>query len=215
MKTRNRILAALVAATMVTGMLAGCGKSEEKEEAKKGGDTSEHVVLTMYCIGDEGGIYAQEHLDKINELLTEKINAELNPVMVSWGDYKTKLPMVWASGEAYDLTYTSNWTGYFQEAGKGAFMDITDIFSEYAPKTYEECKEGGRIDGCKVDGKLYMVPNDKKEFTSFMYNYREDLRKKYNCPEIVDKETLNIYMRAWRIRLPFSQRIRQKLMNWP
>lgn len=195
---RNRILAVLVAATMTVGLLTGCGGKEEtaKGTAGKDGDTSEHVVLTMYCIGDEGGIYAQDHLDAVNEVLTEKINAEIDPVMVSWGDYKTKLPMVWASGEAYDLTYTSNWTGYFHEAGKGAFMDITELFPKYAPKTYAEFEENGRLETTKLDGKLYMVPNNKEEFTGYIYNYREDLRKKYDCPEIVDQNTFNEYLQA-------------------
>ena len=206
----KKIVAFVLAGSMVAAALAGCGNTSKSKEAAKpesgsettagteagAVDTSEHVVLTMYCIGDEGGIYAQQHLDKLNEVLTEKINAEINPVMVSWGDYKTKLPMVWAGGEAYDLTYVANWTGYFAEADKGAFMDITELFPAYAPKTYAECQEKGYLETTKVNDKLYMVPADKPEYTTFFYNYREDLRKKYNCPEIVDLETLETYMQA-------------------
>ncbi|WP_373264310.1 ABC transporter substrate-binding protein [Hungatella hathewayi] len=208
--TSKKIAAFVLAGSMVAAALAGCGNTSKSKETAKpesgteitagteaaAADTSEHVVLTMYCIGDEGGIYAQQHLDKLNEVLTEKINAEINPVMVSWGDYKTKLPMVWASGEAYDLTYVANWTGYFAEADKGAFMDITELFPAYAPKTYAECQEKGYLETTKVNDRLYMVPADKPEYTTFFYNYREDLRKKYNCPEIVDLETLETYMQA-------------------
>lgn len=206
MKKSKKIAAIMLAGCMGASMLSGCGKTAETKETAKpagtevteatGPDLSEHVVLSMYCIGDEGGIYAQQHLDKLNEVLTEKINAEINPIMVSWGDYKTKLPMVWASGEAYDLTYTANWTGYYTEADKGAYMDITELFPAYAPKTYAECEEKGYLDTVKVNGKLYMVPADKPEYTSFIYNYREDLRKKYNCPEIVDTDTLKAYLQA-------------------
>ena len=216
MKKSKKITALMLAGCMAAAMMTGCGNTSNSKEAAKpesgsetaagttgaagteaaDTDTSEHVVLTMYCIGDEGGIYAQQHLDKLNEVLTEKINAEINPVMVSWGDYKTKLPMVWASGEAYDLTYAANWTGYFTEADKGAFMDITELFPTYAPKTYAECEEKGYLESTKVNDKLYMVPADKPEYTSFFYNYREDLRKKYNCPEIVDMETLETYLQA-------------------
>ena len=158
MKKMKKITALLVSACMGAALMTGCSSTQEpsaqastpsdaapstsaestssEEQGTPAVDTSEHVVLTMYCIGDEGGIHAQEHLDKLNEVLTEKINASIEPIMVSWGDYKTKLPMVWASGEAYDLTYTSNWTGYFTEADKGAFMDITELFPAYAPLTY-------------------------------------------------------------------------------
>lgn len=159
-------------------------------------DTSEHVVLTMYCIGDEGGVHAQEHLDLINAMLTEKINAELDPIMVSWGEYKEKLPMAWASGEAYDLTYTSNWTNYYVEAARGAFMDITDLFPVYAPETYKYMQGKDLLDSTSVDGRLYMVPKDEPDYTTFLYVYREDLRKKYNCPEITSYEALETYMQA-------------------
>lgn len=159
-------------------------------------DTSKHVVLTMYCIGDEGGIYAQEHLDKLNAVLTEKINAEIKPIMTSWGDYKTKLPMVWASGEAYDLTYTANWISYYDEASKGAFMDISELFPKYAPQTYAEAEELDMLETTKVDGKLYMVPAYKEDYTTFLFCFREDLRKKYDCPEIDSWEDLMTYMQA-------------------
>lgn len=194
-KSKKRWMSGILTAGMAVGMLSGNGPAVSAADGAEA-DTSEHVVLNVYCIGDEGGIYAEDHIDAINELLTEKINAEINPIMVSWGDYTTKLPMVWASGEAYDLTYTSNWTNYYLEARKGAFMDITELFPKYAPNTYAEYEERGRLDTTKVDGKLYMVPNDHMEYTSFMYNYREDLRKKYDCPEIVDMETLKTYMQT-------------------
>ena len=210
----KKLMALFLAVLMVVSLFAGCGSEKAPEtEAPKapeaetpvveaepteeaGPDISEHVVLTMYCIGDEGGIYAQEHLDKLNAVLTEKINAEIEPIMVSWGDYKTKLPMVWASGEAYDLTYTANWVSYFDEAGKGAFMDVTELFPKYAPQTYAELSELDLLETTKVDGKLYMVPNNVPDYTTFMFNYREDLRKKYNCPEIDSWEDLEAYMQA-------------------
>ena len=217
-KPVKKIAAGLLSAAILSTCLAGCGSSTSSGSSTTGSssaattgeaagtpDTSEHVVLTMYCIGDEGGIHAQEHLDKINEYLTEKINAELNPVMVSWGDYRQKLPMVWASGEAYDLTFAANWTGYFTEGTKGAFMDITELLPTYAPETYARMQEEGTINAVSINGKICMVPVDAPEYTSFILNYREDLRKKYNCPEIVDDETLATYLQAIKDNEPGIQ----------
>ncbi len=244
---KKKVLSLLLAACMGTGLLAGCGgqaadqggtqtsaesnsESEAAEDIASEGDgadtsaaavpevdTSEHVVLTMYCIGDEGGIYAQQHLDELNKLLTDRINAEISPIMVSWGDYKTKLPMVWASGEAYDLTYTANWAGYFKEGGRGAFMNIDELFPAYAPKTYEELSGYDLLETTKIDGSLYMVPNYKPEYTGFVYQYREDLRKKYNCPEINSYETLNTYLQAIKDNepgmLPLGNNASEELMT--
>lgn len=222
---KKKLIALMLAASMVGTLLVGCGNEQpgnpdnsdgtventpgETNEIEPADDTdeetgdptpevdiSEHVVLTVYCIGDEGGIYAEDHIARLNEVLTEKINAEIQPIMVSWGDYRQKLPMAWASGETYDLTYTSNWTGYYKEAENGAFMDITELFPEYAPLTFAELSELDLLESTKVNGKLYMVPNNLPDYTTFIYNYREDLRKKYDCPEIVDRETLEIYLDA-------------------
>lgn len=192
MKTTK--LVALFLALIMSLSLASVALAED--------NLSEHVVLTVYCIGDEGGIHAQEHMDLVNAMLTEKINAELNPVMVAWGDYRTKLPMIWASGEAYDLTYSANWAGYYTEGAKGAFMDITELAPKYAPVTYSRMEERGIVDTLKIDGKLYMIPANKINYTTFLYNYREDLREKYGCPEIVDDETLAIYLQALKDNEP-------------
>lgn len=198
MSKRNKITAALLTAAMMLSLLAGCGGGNKSSggSGSAGDDLSQHVVLTMYCIGDEGGIHADEHIQMVNDYLTEKINAEIKPMMVSWGEYKQKLPMIWAGGEAYDLTFAANWTGYYTEGAKGAFMDITDLLPKYAPSVYASMEERGVIDSLKIDGGLYMVPTDVPEYTGFIINYREDLRQKYNCPEIVDDATFETYLKA-------------------
>lgn len=222
---KKKLLALLLTGCLGAALLAGCGNDNQSsgndqqsgsnssannqtnQQENSGSDAqgedetpeidiSEHVVLTMYCIGDEGGIYAEEHLNKLNEVLTEKINAEIDPLMVSWGDYKTKLPMVWSSGEAYDITYTANWASYFTEGSRGAFMNINELFPTYAPLTYAEMTGYDILETTKINGNLYMVPNYIPDYTTFVYQYREDLRKKYDCPEIVDYDTLNTYLQA-------------------
>ena len=76
-------LGMLTALSLCASMLAGCGSaaaSEEKADTAAAGTTAEsgaaesstaaegtnfdeEVELLMYCIGDEGGIYADEALD--------------------------------------------------------------------------------------------------------------------------------------------------------
>ncbi|NCC45183.1 MAG: extracellular solute-binding protein [Clostridia bacterium] len=161
---KNRVAAILLAACFGVSWMSACQPDvgyTSQQETETDADISEHVVLTMYCIGDEGGKDAQEHLDELNKILTEKINAEIDPVMISWGDYSKKLPMLWENGDPYDLTYTSNWTGYFKAADKGAFKEITDLFPEYAPKTYEEYVEKDLLETTKVNGKPVKIARPK------------------------------------------------------
>lgn len=116
--------------------------------------------------------------------------------MVSWGEYKEKMPLIYASGEAYDLVYVANWMNYTSEALKGPFLELSELMPKYAPKTYAEFKESGALDTALVDGKLYMVPSPTTDYTTYVTLWREDLRKKYNVPEITDWDSLAVYMDA-------------------
>lgn len=222
MRRMKKAAALLLASSMVVS-LAACGKKPTEptnpkvtdtqattkgttQETKEGQepasteadkpDTSKEVTLKLYTIGDEGGMYSNQALEQLNTLLKEKINATLEPLSVSWGDYREKMPLIYASGEAYDLAYTANWINYSKEAVKGAFLNINDLMQEYAPLTYKEMSEAGMLDSAMVNGGLYMVPSTKSDYTTHQIMYREDLRKKYNCPEITDYATLAQYCDA-------------------
>lgn len=221
MMRSKKLVAALLGISMISTLLTGCGdkdtsttpssqsqatkdsvaestdSSETVEpEESQAIDISEEVVLKMYCIGDEGGIYADDALDNLNAILKEKINATLEPLMVSWGEYRDKLPLIYASGEAYDLVYVANWCNYSAEALKGPFLELSELMPIYAPKTYAEMEADGTLETAKVNGSLYMVPSTSSDYTTHAFMWREDLRKKYNCAEITDWATLEAYMDA-------------------
>lgn len=217
MKRNKKLVSVFLILTMLSMLLVGCGNNEDKDTSKKTPDTkgqtkdegaadgvtaeepeeldiSKEVVLKMYCIGDEGGVYADLVLDNLNVILKEKINATLEPLMVSWGEYRDKLPLIYASGEAYDLVFVANWCNYAAEAVKGPFLELSELMPIYAPKTYAEMEENGTLVAAKVNGSLYMIPNTAPDYTTHAFMWREDLRKKYNLPEITDWATLETYM---------------------
>ena len=212
MKKIKRLTSMLLVLTMLSVLLIGCGKDKgketnessntkkdpvatqapkaEEEPKEEAIDISKEVVLKMYCIGDEGGIFADDALNTLNAILKEKINATLEPLMVSWGEYRDKLPLIYASGEAYDLVYVANWCNFAAEAIKGPFLELSELMPIYAPKTYAELSESGALDSAKVNGALYMVPSTAIDYTTHAFMWREDLRKKYNVPEITDWDSL-------------------------
>ena len=106
--------------------------------------------------------------DSLNAILKEKINATLEPLMVSWGEYRDKLPLIYASGEAYDLVYVANWCNYSAEALKGPFLELSELMPIYAPKTYAEMEADGTLETAKVNGSLYMVPSTCLLYTSYL-----------------------------------------------
>ena len=109
---KNRMkkgLALLLGAAMTTGLLAGCGSEGGSENsaasgseggnasAEAGGsasdaggaDTSEHVDLKMYLIGERTPDF-DEVYGKINEILEEKLNCSISVDFLSWGEQDTK-----------------------------------------------------------------------------------------------------------------------------
>lgn len=191
MKKAMRRIALLTTVVMVaTSMLAGCGQKESKgdstsatakpsQETSSKVDTSKEVELKMYLLGDKPKdtdlVYGE-----VNKLLKKDINATVTLSFLSWGDWQQKYPLIFASGETFDLVYTANWAQYNQQATKGAFYEITkDTLKKYAPKTAERMYPDA-WEQAKIGGKVYMLPMNFKEIQGSTIMYRKDIMDKYN-----------------------------------
>ncbi|SFA92022.1 putative aldouronate transport system substrate-binding protein [Cohnella sp. OV330] len=146
-------------------------------------DTSEHVKLKMVLVGpkapDTDEVYAE-----VNKILTEKINAELEVRFLDWGEMNQKYPLLFAANEDFDMAFTSSWAFYNPTARKDGFLELTeDLLKTYAPNTWANQDPVG-WDQAKIDGKIYMVPQDAFESGSAVAMVRGDLREKYNIPEL-------------------------------
>lgn len=192
MKRTHRIVSLTLAA-----MTAFAALPVMADEAKEyyGNDVSEHVELTLYYVGNE---YGDEEMifNYVNEVMEEKINATINFKALSMSDYATNYSLLLAGGEEVDLIYTSAWCYYADEAGKGAFNEITDeMIEQYMPQTFESQNvasyEQGKIDGC-----LYYMPCSKIGFGHPCVVIRGDLREKYGLDELETLDDLKEYMLA-------------------
>lgn len=191
MKKRVRIFAAMLAVMLMITFVCSCGK--KSEDVASGGELP-YVKLKCYIVGN---LAPQSNivLENLNKMLKEKINAELEITEMSWGDYKNKYSLVLASGENIDLIYTSNWCFYYTEAKKGAFLALDDMIEKYAPDSYAMTPKDA-WDTTKVNGHIYMMPQHNGPMITRAVAYREDLRKKYNVPEIKTFEDLEAYYDA-------------------
>lgn len=213
----KRMLTLLLAAVLLCSVFVGCSGGTESSTAgqtqsegtatqdenvgnpdSEGAalDTSEHVTLKYYYIGDAPTGKSQTALDAFNEKLNEELNATLEVSAISWGDWTQKIPIVLASGENFDMIYTADWAFYFEQGAKGAFMSLYEMIPTYAPKVYAMIEERDMLDHLKVNGELCMVPSFTKEVETADLVIREDLRKKYNCPEIHSYEDLEVFLTA-------------------
>lgn len=213
MKKVTRRLSIMVAILMVFSViLTGCGDKKQAEstaetkvssdtsasnvETTKGSDkpdTSKKVTLKMYMLGDK---QADHDLvwGEINKRLEQSINATIDVNLLGWGEWDQKYPLLFASGDDFDLIYTANWAKYVDQTVKGGFLALSeDMLKKYAAKTYENVPQDAWKQ-VKVNGKIYMVPSNYVENAAFTYMIRGDLREKYGLPEVNSLDNYEKYL---------------------
>ena len=162
------------------------------------------VNLKMYLLGDKPQdtdlVYTE-----INKLLKKDINATVSVSFLSWGEWQQRYPLLFASGEEFDLIYAANWTNYNTQALKGGYKEITKaLLKKYAPKTaatmYPEAWEQA-----KVNGKVYMIPMNFKEIQGNTAILRGDIMDKYHIAAPAKLTDLAPYYEAC---------LKEKLVPW-
>ncbi len=205
----RKILVLLLALVMILSVVAGCGKKVSKTEtsaAKNDATTQtteadlekmtlEPVELVMYLLGDRPADFDMVY-EQVNKKLKEDINAKLTVHFLGWGEFSDKYPLLFATGEEFDLIYTSESCFYNQTVTKGGFMEITEeLLKQYAPVTWEKTRPE-RWEQVRVNGKIYMLPYTKPEYSNNAYVVRGDLMDKYGIKEIATFEDFVKYLDA-------------------
>lgn len=175
-KATKRLLALLLASTMVFG-LVGCGGNDSKEDnntpVEDAGDDAadadstetdlyaEHVTLT-YCFPDAMGIEGYAGWDNIvaevNKITEEKINATINIELIPLGEYTDKMNMKFIGGEEFDVCFTGAWNPLANAVSQGAYAELTqDVLETYAPE-FLDVLNPAAWDAVTFDGKIYAAP---------------------------------------------------------
>ncbi len=213
MKLHLRKAAAFILAiVMLAFTVSGCGAQEKEGIGEAGGSTageqtsavmeyngndiSRHVDLKMYVIGDKPAD-ADTVVAEINKKTEADLNASLEINYIALSDYEQRYPLLLASGEKFDLIYTSTWAFYSQEATKGAFAEVSgDVLEKYMPLTNEKQSKMA-FEQAKIQGKAYFVPKNSPYINNAIpVLIRGDLREKYNIGEINSIEGLEKYFDA-------------------
>lgn len=199
---RNRVLALICSALMLTTALAGCGTSsqttattaaataattaaattkagETAAATEAGIDTSEFVTIDFQVMGDaptNGQIDAVT--EKMNAYLKEKINANIKFRWTGWTDWQTQYNLLVATGEGLDLVSSaSDWLDMWPNAQKGAWMALDDLLPKYAPLTYAEISQDD-WNMCKYNGQIICFPeNSYTQYVNHGLFYRGDWAK--------------------------------------
>ena len=235
MNMKKRMMAVLLTAIMAAS-LASCGggndtssastndsstttessgsestdSSEESGDASAEIDTSEHVVINYMTTGDKPTGDQAATLDsmmtKLNEILTEKVNAELEIYYIPWTDYLANYNLTLASMDgSVDLVGTaSDWLDAWPNAKNGAFLELSEeMLQTYAPQTWASVP-AEHWDLCKYDGEIYLIPEDNyAQWTNHGFAYRLDWAKEAGLEDGVHSwEDMTEYFRYVKTAYP-------------
>ena len=160
---------------LFTMLLSACGSSSKPDAAATGTPAATaapsaaantaanlpEVTLTWYFPGNLPQPEQDQVFAEVNKVIKAKINATVDFKPFSFGDYDQKMKVVIASGEPYDLAFTSNWTNnYAQNVGKGAFLPLDDLLAKYAPQSFASVPKNF-WEATKVKGKIYGFINQQ------------------------------------------------------
>lgn len=210
MGKKNYLLSLVVLVVMLAVVMAACSggnESPNSQQASSGSqdkttdpDTApalnqelEKVNLVGYLLG-EAPPDGPAVMAELNKRLEEKINATIEVKYIPFADLSTTYPLILSSGDDFDFIYGNH--EYVSNASKGGYREITmEDVKEYMPLSYNATTPEQWADTL-VNGKIYMIPQTFKELNVGGQFYREDLRKKYNVPEIKTMYDLDVYFKA-------------------
>jgi len=137
--------------------------------------------IVWYVIGNGPAPDQPIVTEAVNKYLAEKkIDATLKLVTFDWGTYDSKMQQIIASGQPFDISFTASWTNNFRlGATRGAFLDITKLSRENAPKTLAALGDSF-IGGSAINGKMFGIPANKEKAHHWGFLVRTDMIKKYN-----------------------------------
>lgn len=206
-----RLMAPVTAVALVFSLLlTGCGgggattTSEDTTTATVADSTAtadaaklEEVKLTWYFAGNFPQVDQDLVFAEVNKGIKEKINATVDFKPNTFGDFEQKMQVVIASGEDYDICFTSSWANnYLLNVGKGSFLPIDDLLAKYAPQTHANVPQS-MWTAAKVKGKLYAVINQQIAARIPAISVSKALADKYNLDlnamsGKITAETLNL-----------------------
>ena len=134
--------------------------------------------------------------DEVEARTRDSLNIDLTVTYVPWADYIEKVRMMSAAREKFDICLT--FSGVQTEAyDRKEMIALDDLLDQYGQNLLTKIYESNWVWSKGSDGKTISVPCQyAKDGIYTTYILRKDLREKYDCPEIVDMETLGQFLDA-------------------
>lgn len=191
-RNAKRFLPLVSLLIILSVMLGGCGRKKD----------GEYTTLRWVTYSASGAAMdAKKVIEAANEVSREKIGVEVSLEFQP----SDKMNLMMASGEYYDMVFTSSWLNDFDKnADMGLFYDITDLVKKETPALYDSV---GKYWGCAtVGGRILGVPILKDMGAEEMFRLNADYfegEKGMEIPERMDGlAALEPYLKAYKEDYP-------------
>lgn len=129
-RMRRRILLAIVF-TILTA-ITGC---QNKRDVERKADELVFYINVPQTPGQE------RVMKKANEIIEKEIGVKLRLVMLDSPMYAEKMKLMSIAEEPWDICFVSNENGFYENAQKGMYADLTELLPRLAPETYRRIPE--------------------------------------------------------------------------
>ena len=204
----KKLIALLLAALMIFGVLAGCASetAPSGDTAADSSDTADTTtdtttentptttedgipVITWYQVGGGQPKDIEAWNEIVNPYLEEKIGVHLNMQVVDWGSWGDRRTMLVQTNEDYDIIFTDMST-YVNNISMGAFADLTELIkdtpgiTDLIPEEY--------LKACNINGKLYGIPAYKDSSMTNFFVWTKDYVDQYYPDYAEDHDLFSI-----------------------
>lgn len=138
--------------------------------------------------------------EEVSKLAKKDISATVSVEYIPWKKKtRTKISLIMASRNDFDLIFTGAWTNFYDFAKKGYYYPLNKLLPEYAPLTWKNIPKIG-WEQASYNGNIFAVPFNSFEIRSTGLMYRKDLAEKYKLKQgkIRNMEELEIYLEKAR-----------------
>ncbi len=219
----TKVTAIIMAAAMAMGITA-CGSAEgtsepvvdttqaesgavagaSKEEAVA--PITEDVTINIRVMNEVKNV--DKVIAKYEEMVADDpVMSKIHPNIeyVIGADYKDKLNMALSAQEDIDLMFCGSWFGLTKFIQEGDFADLTGYFNNDEFPGLKKAFSGQFLDAMtsyvrQEDGSytkgIYGINMATSYEDSRGFMYREDLRQKYGCDEITDRDSLMAFVKT-------------------
>ncbi len=159
-----------MAALLAVSSLSGCASSKTGTDGKK-------LETVTWLVPVQEQEDSKLIVAEANKIIEPAIGATLDMKFIDSGAYSERMKMNMASGNSYDLCFTSHWLNVFVTAGtNGSLYDISDLITDDLKAKIPDYA----LNAAKIGGKLYAVPNVQVMTNPLALKVQKRLVEKYN-----------------------------------